>query len=214
VSRHVHPVAPLWYRSITDFPSSHVHEENDMPVDDRSRLNLHRKLEAVLGREEADHLMAHLPPVTWNHVTTKDDLDALAASTRADVQAATIELRGEMRSMRTELRGEIQQVRTELRSEIAQVRTELRSDMQTMEASLRSDMQTMETSLRSDMQTMETSLRSDMQTMETTLRTEMQVGFATLRGDFLEGTNRHIKWLVTFAAAWTTVLVTAVRLIP
>jgi hypothetical protein len=46
------------------------------------------------------------------------------------------------------------------------------------------------------------------------LRTEMQVGFATLRADFVEGTNRHIKWLVTFAAAWTSVLVAAVRLVP
>ena len=48
-----------------------------MPVDDRTRLNLHRKLEAALGREEADTLMAHLPPVTWNEVATKDDLRTL-----------------------------------------------------------------------------------------------------------------------------------------
>lgn len=48
-----------------------------MPVDDRSRLNLHRKLEAVLGSDDADTLMAHLPPVTWQDVATKDDLEAL-----------------------------------------------------------------------------------------------------------------------------------------
>lgn len=101
-------------------------EENTTPVDDRTRLNLHRKLEAVLGREEADNLMAHLPPVTWNEVATKDDLTTLG----------------------------------------------------------------------------------------TTLRSEMQVGFATLRADFVEGTNRQIKWMVTFAAAWSSLLVTVVRLIP
>ena len=48
-----------------------------MPVDDRTRLNLHRKLEAVLGTDDADTLMAHLPPVTWQDVATKDDLEAL-----------------------------------------------------------------------------------------------------------------------------------------
>jgi hypothetical protein len=97
-----------------------------MPVDDRTRLNLHRKLEAVLGPEEADSLMAHLPPVTWNEVATKDDLQGLQAA----------------------------------------------------------------------------------------LRSEMQIGFATLRTEFTEASNRQIKWLVTFAAAWSSLLVTAVRLIP
>ena len=86
-----------------------------MPVDDRIRLNLHRKLEETLGSQDADALMAHLPPVTWNEVATKDDLDTLA------------------------------------------------------------------------------------------LR---------LRADFVEATNRQIKWLVTFAAAWTSLLVTLVRFIP
>jgi hypothetical protein len=108
-----------------------------MPVDDRTRLNLHRKLEAVLGTEEADTLMAHLPPVTWNQVATKDDLDTLG-----------------------------------------------------------------------------TTLRAEMRTMGTELRSEMQTGFATLRTEFVEGTNRQIKWMITFAAGWTTLLVTLVRLIP
>jgi hypothetical protein len=90
-----------------------------MPVGDRTRLNLHRKLEAVLGREEADTLMAHLPPATWNEVATKADLDTLGTTLRAEVRA-----------------------------------------------------------------------------------------------DFVEAMNRQIKWLVTFAAAWTIVLVTLVRLIP
>jgi hypothetical protein len=50
--------------------------------------------------------------------------------------------------------------------------------------------------------------------MGTTLRAEMQVGFATLRTGFIEASNRQIKWLVTFAAAWTSLLVTVVRFIP
>ena len=89
-----------------------------MPVDDRTRLNLHRKLEAVLGTDDADTLMAHLPPVTWQDVATKADIDAAC---------------------------------TNLRNE--------------------------------------------------------------LRADFVEAMNRQIKWLVGFAAVWTTVLVTLVQLV-
>jgi hypothetical protein len=63
-----------------------------MTVDDRTRLNLHRKLEAVLGPDEADTLMAHLPPVTWQDVATKDDLRTLevvmASNVRAEVSRA------------------------------------------------------------------------------------------------------------------------------
>jgi hypothetical protein len=137
-----------------------------MPVDDRTRLNLHRKLDAVLGTEEADTLMAHLPPVTWNEVATKDDLDTLGTTLRAEMRTMGSELRSEMQMMRTELSGETQAV------------------------------------------------RGEMQTMRTELRGEMQTGFATLRAEFVEGTNRQIKWMVTFAAAWTSVLVTLVRFIP
>ncbi len=59
-----------------------------MPVDDRTRLNLHRKLDAVLGPDDADTLMAHLPPVTWQDVATKDDLRALETVVTARMDAA------------------------------------------------------------------------------------------------------------------------------
>ena len=90
-----------------------------MPVDDRNRLDLHRKLEAVLGHDEADTLMAHLPPVTWQDVATKSDVDTACTNLHLE-----------------------------------------------------------------------------------------------LRADFVDATNRQIKWLVGFAAVWTTVLVTLVRLMP
>ncbi len=51
-----------------------------MTVDDRTRLNLHQRLTEVLGSEEADTLMSHLPPVTWQEVATKGDLDSTSAS--------------------------------------------------------------------------------------------------------------------------------------
>lgn len=48
-----------------------------MAVDERARHELHRKLEEVLGADEAATLMSHLPPVGWADVATKHDLAQL-----------------------------------------------------------------------------------------------------------------------------------------
>jgi len=96
-----------------------------MSSDDRNRLNLFQKLEATLGPEEANALMAHLPSVTWNQLATKSDLEALRAG----------------------------------------------------------------------------------------LSAEMAVGFANVRTEMIEGVNGQIKWLVTFAAAWTSMLLGAMQLL-
>jgi hypothetical protein len=45
-----------------------------MVVDDRSRHELYRRLEEVLGMEAATTLIEHLPPAGWAEVATKHDL--------------------------------------------------------------------------------------------------------------------------------------------
>jgi hypothetical protein len=52
-----------------------------MAVDERSRHQLHGRLDEVLGAEEAATLMSHLPPVGWADVARKSDIDALATMT-------------------------------------------------------------------------------------------------------------------------------------
>lgn len=48
-----------------------------MAVDERRRHLLYRKLEEVLGPDEASTLMDHLPPVGWADVARKGDIEAL-----------------------------------------------------------------------------------------------------------------------------------------
>ena len=43
--------------------------------DDRHRL--HQHLDEVLGRDDANTLMEHLPPTGWANVATKDDVEHL-----------------------------------------------------------------------------------------------------------------------------------------
>lgn len=50
-----------------------------MTADDHARLQLLRRLEEVLGPEEAETLVTHLPPQPWDEIATKADIRALAA---------------------------------------------------------------------------------------------------------------------------------------
>lgn len=57
-----------------------------MAISEQARHEMHRKLEEVLGAEDAARLMSHLPPQGWADVATKVDLDHLAALTRRDIE--------------------------------------------------------------------------------------------------------------------------------
>ncbi|MFN2389484.1 MAG: hypothetical protein ABR575_07785 [Actinomycetota bacterium] len=58
-----------------------------MGVDERARHRLFRRLEEVLGPDDAGVLMEHLPPGGWGELATKRDLDALRAATKQDIDA-------------------------------------------------------------------------------------------------------------------------------
>ena len=96
-----------------------------MSTNDKARLELHRRLDSVLGAEEASTLMSHLPPVTWDQVATKEDLRALEANLRAEISVSASGLRTEMADLRTEVRTELAGVRTEM----THLRTDLRTEI-------------------------------------------------------------------------------------
>ena len=46
-----------------------------MPISEAERHLMYLALEEALGKEGADALMSHLPPVGWADVATRSDLD-------------------------------------------------------------------------------------------------------------------------------------------
>ena len=60
-----------------------------MTTIEADRLKLHQAAINSLGKEPADTLMEHLPPVGWGDVATKQDLDALEK--RMDLRFAATE---------------------------------------------------------------------------------------------------------------------------
>jgi hypothetical protein len=86
-----------------------------MAVSASARDRFYRKIESFLGPEDAEYLMAALPPDGWDEVATKTEVRELGSGLRTEMA----ELRGELTTEMAELR-----VRAEDRHGRASVRAE------------------------------------------------------------------------------------------
>ena len=116
-----------------------------MVVDERSRHELYRRLEEVLGPDVATTLIEHLPPVGWADVATKHDLAGLEhwideRFTRVDesIKAATADLRAafehELRTVEQGLRAQTTTFEQGLRTQTITMMFALVSVVLTMSA--------------------------------------------------------------------------------
>jgi hypothetical protein len=80
-----------------------LRRKQTMTVDEQSRHRLYRRLQEVLGQDEATTLMEHLPTGGVGELATKDDLRLV----KDDLSAVRDELRHEIQAVRHELLTEI-----------------------------------------------------------------------------------------------------------
>lgn len=108
-------------------------KEAILTIAEHDRWLLHNRLRDVIGSQEADILMEHLPPAGWNHLATKQDLELTTALLRQDLQSEISEFRQELKTdlsaVHLELKTEISTVRLELKTEISEVRQELKTEI-------------------------------------------------------------------------------------
>ncbi|MFN3219858.1 MAG: hypothetical protein ACE367_25500 [Acidimicrobiales bacterium] len=86
-----------------------------MSVTEAQRLTLRTSLVAAIGEPATDVLMEAMPPIAYDDLATKADLDTRFAMVDARFVALSAELRGEM----TGLRGEMATLGGDLRTEMA-----------------------------------------------------------------------------------------------
>ena len=81
-----------------------------MDVYERSRGELHQRLQQAIGAEAAGTLMAHLPPVGYSDLATKGDVKALEDRLVERLAGTEERLGLRMQALRQELRAEMHQM--------------------------------------------------------------------------------------------------------
>jgi hypothetical protein len=102
-----------------------------MAITEKSRHELYRRLEEILGPDEANTLMEHLPPVGWADVATKEDLHQLETRLDARFEVFEFKLRSEMANLGSDLRTEMAKLGSDLRTEMADLAIEVHSTLRT-----------------------------------------------------------------------------------
>ncbi len=95
-----------------------------MTASEQKRFELREGLIDLLGQDKAETLMEALPPVSWDQLTTKNDLNTLVVVIGAEFTKVASEftaVRGEL----TAVRGELAEQTGEVHKEIGEVHKEI-----------------------------------------------------------------------------------------
>ena len=76
-----------------------------MPVEERTRRMMGESLVRIHGEEVADAIMAHLPPVTYGELATKQDVREAVAELRAEMHQGFAGIHEQMGQKFTDVHG-------------------------------------------------------------------------------------------------------------
>jgi hypothetical protein len=107
-----------------------------MTIDENTRLDLRQWFETNMGERLARAVMEAMPPIDYDQLATKADVELLGRELRAEMGQLRADLRGEMGEFRAEIRGEMGEFRAEMRGEMG----ELRAEMGQLRAELRAEL--------------------------------------------------------------------------
>ena len=109
-----------------------------MAITEKSRHELYLRLEEILGPDQANTLMTHLPPVGWADVATKDDLHQLEARLGSRIDGVDVRLDGvesrldaKIEGVESHLDAKIDGVEARLTVAIANLSAEMHSTLRT-----------------------------------------------------------------------------------
>jgi len=87
-----------------------------MTVTQGSRHQLFKKLEKVLGMDEAGTLMDLVPPMGWADLATKHDIDHLRLATKHDIDQLRVATKADIDQLRVSNRLDLEVLKNDLAS--------------------------------------------------------------------------------------------------
>ncbi len=93
-----------------------------MDSDEARRHRLFRKLEQVLGPEEAATVMEHLHPRRWDELATKADIEGLRKATQSDIEGLRKATQSDIEGLRKATQSDIEGLRKATQSDIEGLR--------------------------------------------------------------------------------------------
>ena len=89
-----------------------------MSVTERSRHELFKKLEKVLGMEDAGTLMDLVPPMGWGDMATKRDLDEFTVATKRDIDEFRVATKRDIDEFRVATKRDMDLLKSDLKDEL------------------------------------------------------------------------------------------------
>lgn len=74
-----------------------------MTVTEVTRHQLYKRLEDILGTDDANTLMEHLPPLGWGEVATKAETERGFAATKAEMERGFAAAKDDIAALRTDM---------------------------------------------------------------------------------------------------------------
>jgi hypothetical protein len=168
-------------------------EERIMPGDDRARLALYERLVELLGSGLASSVMEQLPPMPWDElakkrdleglrVATKRDLEGLRVATQRDLEDLRVATKDDIAGLRAEIKRDLDQLQTEIKRDLDQLHTETKRDFDQHRADTRRDFETFEHKIMAAMRAeMSAQTRTFVRAQAGTLLTTASLAFAAAR---------------------------------
>ena len=100
-----------------------------MALTHAQRTSMFNTLAEVMGQDDAEILMQHLPPSGWDNVATKEDLRAGFAEIHAAMSAGFAQAATERAEIRVQTATELAEIKVQTATEFAEIKAQTTTDL-------------------------------------------------------------------------------------